>query len=545
MNSDNAKEYNDIIKFLAESKSDIKFKCSGVIHSSIVISKIFDHSKSIVRIISENFADEVSERPEYLTSLQRFLTNGKKLELLLIDNSKLKVSKAFHTISKTSTLGKADIDVRLLSVSGIERVKQIVGDEQLLYFIVGDGNMYRVETDTSSYNSYASFNDRETAIKLADTFDKYFEDSKTLSIETGEQISNQKSTMKDKVLQKMAANNINFSLEFSDVREFEADILVLKYAQGNYGVDRIVSYDLNQVGKLDLKKISPKVGSFSLIKNVGSTKFENILFVGVPHLDEFGYKEIREFTKDALSILSDEKPNAKHIVMTIHGAGYGLDESEAVISQFAGLFEALQSGDFPKGLEKITIIENDHERLSRLRNVIDNHLEIYKIVSRSDKDWTYTIGLKKLTRVEGNKIIKATKKSETKKHIFVAMPFKDDMNNTFYFGIQQPVNNNDFLCERIDQDIFTGDILTKIKNKIETASAIIADLTTQNPNVYLEVGYAWGIGKPTIFIIEETDSPRFDLQGQRHLKYKKDNLKQLQDNLTKEIKALVDNGEIK
>lgn len=342
----------------------------------------------------------------------------------------------------------------------------------------------------------------------------------------------------------MATNNIDFSLEFADVREFSADVLVLKYAQGNYGVDRIVSYDLNQVGKLDLKKISPKIGDSVFVKNVGTTKFENILFIGVPHLDEFGYREIREFTKDALSILSEKKPNTKHIVMTIHGAGYGLDENEAIVSQFAGLFEALQSGDFPKGLERITIIENDHERLSRLRKVIDNHLKIYKVVKRNGNDWTYTIELNKLKTVESDRIIKAAKESETKKHIFVAMPFKDDMSNTFYFGIQQPINNNNFLCERIDQDIFTGDILNKIKNKIETASAIVADLTTQNPNVYLEVGYAWGIGKPTIFIIEETDSPRFDLQGQRHIKYKKDNLKDLQDKLTKEIKVLVDNGEI-
>ena len=342
----------------------------------------------------------------------------------------------------------------------------------------------------------------------------------------------------------MTKTSIDFSIEFGDVREFKADVLVLKYAQDNYGVDRIVTNDLNQYGNVDFEKLRPKVGDFALVKNIGTTKFGDILFVGVLDLDEFEYKEIRKFTKDALSILSEKKPNIEHIAMTIHGAGYGLDESEALLSQFTGLFEALQSGNFPQSLQKVTIIENDHERLSRLRKVIDSHLKKYKVVKQNAKDWTYTIELNKLKTVESKKIIKAAKEEETKKHIFVAMSFKDDMTNTFYFGIQQPINNNNFLCERIDQDVFTGDILNKIKNKIATASAIVADLTTQNPNVYLEVGYAWGIGKPTIFIIEETDSPRFDLQGQRHLKYKKDNLKELQDKLTKEIKVLVDNGEI-
>jgi DNA-binding cell septation regulator SpoVG len=318
--------------------------------------------------------------------------------------------------------------------------------------------------------------------------------------------------------------------------------LVLKYAQSNFGVDKIISYDLHQVGKLDLEAIRPQIGEFAFVKNVGTTKFENILFVGVPYLDEFGYKEIREFTKEALKILSVNKPDISHIAMTIHGAGYGLDENEAIISQFAGLFEALQSGHFPKKLQKVSIIENNHERLTRLRKVIDRHLAIYKIVERNSNEWTYSIQLGKLKTVEDN-IIEVAKVAETKRHIFVAMPFNDQMSDTFYYGIQKPINDNDFLCERIDKDIFTGDILTKIKNKIETCSAVVADLTQSNPNVYLEVGYAWGIGKPTVLIVKEDEKLKFDVQGQRCLVYK--NIKHLEDLLTKEIKGLTDNGEIK
>ena len=342
----------------------------------------------------------------------------------------------------------------------------------------------------------------------------------------------------------METNSIDFSLEFADVREFVADVLVLKYAQSNYGVDRIITDDLVSRGGVSAEIIKPEIGEYVLVNNSGSTLFEDILFVGVDRLDEFGYKEIREFTKNAITILSKQRSNTTHIAMTIHGAGYGLDENEVVLSQFAGIFGALQTGNFPKALKKITIIENDHATLIRLREAIKNHLKNYTLIYRNKTDWSYKIELKKIGISETIKINSEVKDSENKKHIFVAMPFKEDMSNTFYFGIKQPINNNNFLCERIDQDIFTGDILNKIKNKIETASAIVADLTTQNPNVYLEVGYAWGIGKPTIFIIDETDSPRFDLQGQRHLKYKRENLIDLQEKLTKEIKVLIENGEI-
>lgn len=47
------------------------------------------------------------------------------------------------------------------------------------------------------------------------------------------------------------------------------------------------------------------------------------------------------------------------------------------------------------------------------------------------------------------------------------MPFKKEMNNLFYFGIQQPANEANFICERTDEEstIYTGDILTQIKKK--------------------------------------------------------------------------------
>ncbi len=81
------------------------------------------------------------------------------------------------------------------------------------------------------------------------------------------------------------------------------------------------------------------------------------------------------------------------------------------------------------------------------------------------------------------------------------MPFKKDMEDVFYFGIQEPVRNAGFLCERIDMESFIGDILTQVKIKIEKANVLIAELTGSNPNVYLEVGYAWGKNIPTILLV--------------------------------------------
>ena len=87
------------------------------------------------------------------------------------------------------------------------------------------------------------------------------------------------------------------------------------------------------------------------------------------------------------------------------------------------------------------------------------------------------------------------------------MPFASEFSDLFEYGIQRPVRDLGFLCERVDQDVFTGDILERIKSQIEASAAIIAVLTGANPNVYLEVGYAWGKGRPTILITDDAEEP--------------------------------------
>jgi hypothetical protein len=40
-----------------------------------------------------------------------------------------------------------------------------------------------------------------------------------------------------------------------------------------------------------------------------------------------------------------------------------------------------------------------------------------------------------------------------------------------------------------------------------------------NPNVFLEVGYAWGVERPTILALHETSEPPFDVRGHKILRY--------------------------
>jgi hypothetical protein len=116
------------------------------------------------------------------------------------------------------------------------------------------------------------------------------------------------------------------------------------------------------------------------------------------------------------------------------------------------------------------------------------------------------------------------------------MPFSEDMTDLFYYGIQGPVNRAGFLCERVDLESFTGDVLQRIKARIESATYVIAEITHPNPNVFLEVGYAWGSNRPTIFLTKEANRLPFDVRGQRCLVY--DTIRNLEKTLEGELQTL-------
>lgn len=131
-------------------------------------------------------------------------------------------------------------------------------------------------------------------------------------------------------------------------------------------------------------------------------------------------------------------------------------------------------------------------------------------------------------------------RKQSKRRIFIAMPFSDDMEDIYYYGIQRAIDVAGYDCYRSDKNAFVGDILQEIKSQLGKSVAVVADLTNANPNVYLEVGYAWGNKKPTILIVKQGDKPKFDVQGQKYLIYK--SIKHLEEILTKELLELKAHG---
>ena len=203
---------------------------------------------------------------------------------------------------------------------------------------------------------------------------------------------------------------------------------------------------------------------------------------------------------------------------------------EAFKAELAGLADAFTSGDYPESLTTVTFAERNPERARRInirlqRLLPDGLLPLNMLLSRSTVD----AGTQADLRTAGYG-------AASKPHIFVAMPFAAAMDDVFHYGIQGAANAAGFLCERADLSNFTGDVMDWVKRRIAGATLVVADLSSANPNVYLEVGYAWGCRVPTVLLVKDAAELTFDVRGHRCLVYK--SIRQLEETLRSELQEL-------
>ena len=323
--------------------------------------------------------------------------------------------------------------------------------------------------------------------------------------------------------------SISLGVECADALQFGADVLALKYAQLPYGLDRVVCERLEEAGEARYN-LNPRPDVTSLLPSRGQMTPTSILLLDVEPLHQFGYAQIRAFASKAVRCLAKVAPATEHLALTLHGANYGLYEVEAFEAEVAGLIDAVVGREAPDSLSRILIVERDAKRARRLRE----SLRVLAPNGMIGADLPTHV--QELTDAAGERVRSAGYDSAGRPHVFVAMLFLENMEDTYHFGIHSAVRDAGFICERADTSSFTGDILEWLKDRIRTAEFVIADLTGANPNVYLEVGFAWGTDIHTVLLIHESEDLRFDVRGQRCLIYS--SIRDLQQKLSGELHNL-------
>ena len=136
---------------------------------------------------------------------------------------------------------------------------------------------------------------------------------------------------------------IELTIEVDDVVKTRADVLALKFAGRLYGADAAVATALG-ITPGEIMESMPSFGQHKLFDSGDRIGAKHTLFINVGYLYDFDYEGIRKFAAQVLRILADVATSTRHLAMTIHGVGYGLDETEALQSQLAGYLDAFDLG---------------------------------------------------------------------------------------------------------------------------------------------------------------------------------------------------------
>jgi|AntRauTorcE11897_2_1112592.scaffolds.fasta_scaffold00645_9 hypothetical protein len=125
---------------------------------------------------------------------------------------------------------------------------------------------------------------------------------------------------------------------------------------------------------------------------------------------------------------------------------------------------------------------------------------------------------------------------------FVIQPF-DDKYNKRYKDIYEPAIINAGLNPyRVDQDLSTRVPIDNIEEGIQDSAICFADISTNNPNVWYELGFAFAAGKDVIMICSEEREGKFpfDIQHRHIIKYSiqsKSDFEELENKITSKIQA--------
>ncbi len=305
---------------------------------------------------------------------------------------------------------------------------------------------------------------------------------------------------------------IEISVQCADIASVPADLLLLKYAQSFYGADQAVAARLTERDVCSESDISPASGDYALVDSGAAIAATRTMFLGTPRLRDFRYKEMTQFARRAIEIIYEKRLPVRRLTTTVHGAGYGLDVAEALRSMIFGFQQGLAASPLPQ-LEKITFVERNARRCELLQSL----LEGVEIVSAPRSALPGQPASAAATLNVGTT---AAAEPTKRKNVFVAMPFVDDFEDVWQFGVYSTIRKCGYICEKVDESLFAGDIVERIMDGIRGAEFVIADLSLEKPNVYLEVGYAWGMNKKVLLVAREGQRLHFDVSHHKCLFYK-------------------------
>jgi nucleoside 2-deoxyribosyltransferase len=132
---------------------------------------------------------------------------------------------------------------------------------------------------------------------------------------------------------------------------------------------------------------------------------------------------------------------------------------------------------------------------------------------------------------------------------FVIQPFDSGkFDKRFKETFSPAITSAGFEPYRVDEDPKADVLIASIEDGIRSAAVCLADITTDNPNVWFELGYAFAAGRPVVMVCsnERTEKYPFDIQHRKVIPYKTEaesDFKILSDSIVERLRAVAERGE--
>ncbi len=124
-----------------------------------------------------------------------------------------------------------------------------------------------------------------------------------------------------------------------------------------------------------------------------------------------------------------------------------------------------------------------------------------------------------------------------KNKAFIGMPFRDEYLDSFNYGIKPALESIGYSYFKADESISNTDIMCKICSELQSSSIVIFNISGLNPNVMLELGLAYGVGKSVIIVKDKNTKAISDIGSIEYIEY--DHAHDLMQKLSKGLPTLI------
>lgn len=106
-----------------------------------------------------------------------------------------------------------------------------------------------------------------------------------------------------------------------------------------------------------------------------------------------------------------------------------------------------------------------------------------------------------------------------KNKVFIGMPFDKRYLDSYEYGLKFGLQACGMESFRADEKINNSDVMCKICEQMQSCQYLVFNISGLNPNVMLELGLSYGLGKETLIVKDVDTKPISDIASTEYIEY--------------------------